>query len=249
MARTRTRSRPFTLSFGALMSTTMSICLRNFLAFALLGILVLSPWIAYMLLLPTIAEHVSMRSFQLIAVIGGLLPSLFGLVLTGAVTYGVVQQMRGKPAGMASCISVGLRSFLGILGTGILAGLRIFLFFLLLIVPGIIEACRLWLAVPAAVMERTSPTKSIDRSIRLTDGSRWTIFGAVLFVVLVTQVTQVVLDRSGLADSNIHLYIGLVIVITISSQIAIATASAVCYFMLRQGKENVAVEELAAVFA
>jgi hypothetical protein len=58
---------------------------------------------------------------------------------------------------------------------------------LLLIVPGVILAVGLVLAIPAVVLEPgLSPMKALSRSWQLTRGSRWRIFGlGVVLLVLI----------------------------------------------------------------
>ena len=241
---TRSSSRPYSLPFGELMSRTFAIYVRNFVPFFLLGLAVFSPWILLVMLTP----QMELRTAQLLLGVGALVNAVLSMVLTGAITFGVVQQMRGKPAGVGACVAQGASSFFTVFGTALLSGLRVLIGFILLIIPGIIEICRLWVAIPAAVMERTGPSRSVDRSITLTDGSRWVVFGTIFFLGVVNGVINYVLDMSGIVGTNVYFYLALLQVVVVMVQIASATASAVAYFMLRKGKENIDVKELAAVF-
>lgn len=235
----------FQLSVGGLVSKTLAVYFRNLLPFLLLSAIVLSPWIALRLYRGNVVEpNVGLNLAEL------LLSTLLTYVLTGAVTYGVVQQLRGEPAGLGQAISQGMRTFLTVLGTGILCGVRIMLFSLLLWVPGIIESIKLYVAIPAAVMEGKGAARAIERSNALTDGSRWQIFGAWLLmftlpIALTVALVFVLHTVSGPTGLHPVAEIGISMVFNAFS----ATMMAVCYFLLRSGKENVDVKELAAVFA
>ncbi len=239
MARTQ-----FSLTVGALVSTSLGIFLRNLIPFVVLAAVVLSPWIVFRL---TVMEDPTNIWAPFV---GMILQSVLGFVLTGALTYGVVQQLREQPAGVAQVLNVGMQSFLRVLGTSLLCGVRIFLFSLLLWVPGIIETCRLFVAIPAAVMEGKGAGASIDRSIRLTDGSRWPIFGAwLLMLVVAIGLGAVGGFMIGAMDPEqlrgvVWLELGIALLVTPFS----ATMGSAAYFLLRRGKENVEPKQIAAVF-
>jgi uncharacterized membrane protein len=180
-----------------------------------------------------------------------LFQQLLTFVLTGAVTFGVVQQMRGQPAGIGPALSRGLQSFFGVLSTGLLCGIRIFLWSLLLWVPGIVESVKLYVAIPAAVMENKVGSEAISRSERLTDGSRWPIFGGWLVILLVPILTMMGLGfalAAGNDDEELRLPLWIELGIAVLFNTLAATMAAVCYFLLRQGRENVDPKQLAAVF-
>jgi len=170
-------------------------------------------------------------------------------VLTGTLTYGVVQQMRGSPASIGDAISKGMQAMPRALGTGLLAGFRIILFTLLLIIPGIMEQVRLYVAIPAAIMEGKGGDVAIQRSIKLTDGSRWPIFGSWLIMILlagplVGVIAFVMIMMTG--DGQIPWWFDVAFSLVIQPLGAVAMA--VCYFLLREGKEQISVEQIAAVF-
>lgn len=252
--RTRTSGRhtqsTFQLSMGDLLASSFSIYLRNLPAFVLLGVFVQAPWIAALLYYWQNPPS-SVRTYQLIALGLQVLSGLLTILLTGAVTFGVVQQMRGVRAGFAASVGKGMSSFLRVLGTGILCGLRIFLFCLLLIVPGIIEAMRLFVAIPASVMEGKVGTAAAERSVRLTLGSRWALFGAWMFTVLLSAGLGMLSGflEEVVARNQSWVPLATTIGIALLVNPLGATIAAVAYFQLRRGKENVDVRELAAVFA
>jgi hypothetical protein len=224
----------------------------------LLGVLFLAPWIAlhiyYTQLLAAappqrIGDPVDMR-LLLLPFAELLLNNLLSFLLTGAVTFGVVQQLRGQPAGIAQVMSTGLSSFGRVFATGFLCGLRILLFTLLLIVPGIIQSVRLYVAIPAAIMEGRDASHSMSRSELLTKGSGWQIFGAWFLIVLVTfglGTLALFLTKSFDAD-EVRVPVWVDLAITLVFGPFSATMMAVAYFLLRKGKENVDPKAIAAVF-
>jgi len=237
------RAPQFKLSLGKLVSQSFSIYFRNFIPFVLLSAVILSPWIAMTIMVPAGPEDTGLL------LIGMMLMMLMTYVLTGALTYGVVQQMRGQPASMGEAVVKGLQSFSRVLGTGLLCGLRIILFTLLLWIPGIREQCRLYVALPAAVMEGTSGSTAVERSIRLTDGSKWQIFGSwfVMFSIPIAIGLFIGFAAESMtADQLAPWWLELVMQLLIAPLSAVAMA--VCYFLLRQGKENKSVQEIGAVF-
>ena len=54
-----------------------------------------------------------------------LLLALLGLVATGAITYGVFQQLRGQRASLRDCLRVGLARLFPVLGVALLVRLAI----------------------------------------------------------------------------------------------------------------------------
>ena len=70
-------------------------------------------------------------------------------------------------------------------------GVRVFLGFLLLIVPGILLMLRYALAVPVAVLETTTISESLSRSAELTRGHRGRIL--IIYVLLFVLVMAVML--------------------------------------------------------
>ena len=241
--------RAFSLPFGLLFSQTLSIYFRNFVPFTLLGAVILAPWAAMELLGPPLDRSPN-AAFPAMRVVTALVQMVLTYLLTGVVTYGVVQQMRGQTASLGNCFSKGMQNLGRSIGTGLLVGLRVILFTLLLIVPGIMEFCRLYVAIPAAIMEERGGGHAVSRSMVLTDGSRWPIFGAgaVIMVMSTLMVFLAGFVVATLGDGLHTASIWFLIVINVIFQTLSATAMAVCYFLLRRGRENVDPAALAAVF-
>ena len=77
----------------------------------------------------------------------------------------------------------GFKNYINVVLAALLSGAIIVAGFILLIVPGIILACRLAF-VPYLVMDKQlDPVKAVEESWRLTKGYGWTIFGMGLLAI------------------------------------------------------------------
>jgi hypothetical protein len=240
----------YTMPMGQALSLGLGTALKNLIPFASLALLIYSPWIAVMVMQPDpMAQEASSRpdpTAMLWTLAALLLPLILNNIAAGALSYGVVQQLRGKRAGIGDCLRRGFSSLPAVLATGMLSGMRIFLFTLLLIIPGIREACRLWVAVPATVAERAGPGRAIQRSIDLTAGSRGAVFGVIFVIGMVSWLLGALEAMLTLRSHTAYLICSVASSLLLS--VWSATSSAVGYFLLRKGKENLDLEELAKVF-
>jgi hypothetical protein len=248
------RAPRFTLTLGSLVGLGLRTYFGCFVPFVLLTTLVLSPWIAVRTALFEDWFEIPVQGFVFVdlAVHWGL-----AYVATGALTFGVVRRLQGERTSLLQVTVQGVRTFLRVLGTSVSCTLVILLYTVLLVVPGIVAAVRLFVAVPVAALERRVGAAAMVRSAELTIGSRPAIFGAWLLVKVVQvgyplllQFVWFSLLRRGAYDfvTHVRLYYWTDIALTILVDAFAATMAAVCYFQLRQGKENVGVEQIAAVF-
>jgi uncharacterized membrane protein len=121
-------------------------------------------------------------------VVLNMLVAAYGLLVLPVVTYGgdwmYLRYMRDEQANVAGVFDGFKKSYLNI----VLANLLVFAIcgigFLLLIVPGIIFACRLAF-VPYLVMDKgLDPVAAIEKSWFMTRGHGWRIFGIYLLALL-----------------------------------------------------------------
>jgi hypothetical protein len=246
-------NRSYRLPTGKLLTMGFGIGVRNLVAFAFLSLLVYSPWVALELVKFDLMADMERNSANLLLLLINLLPLPLGMVVSGAIAYGVVQQLRGKRASLGDCIAHGLRDLGRILGTGAYATLRIGVGMILCFVPGLIETCRLYVAMPVAVIEGCGPRATVRRSIELTDGNRGPIFGVVLLLGLAQFLAGMAAAigfevAAGIQPEPLG-YSLTIIAITILFGVFQSTMAAVAYSLLRKGRENVDIEELEAVFA
>lgn len=240
---------------GSALGRSFKILFRNIVPFGLLAIIFNIPM-----------QFVSMQLTDPGAIGGGNYWFLFalvtlgnlvlGLLLSATLVYGTVLELRGGRAGIVECVSRGLGSLLPVIGVGILLTLIISLGFLIFIIPGIIAFVALWVAVPAAVVERPGVGGSLSRSRELTKGNRWPLFGLILILIILSGVIGAVLG--GLigfgavftdgAELSFTVTLVINVVVHAFSGALLAVASAVAYHDLRIAKEGVSAEQIAAVF-
>ena len=80
-----------------------------------------------------------------------------------------------------------------LLAAGILAGIAIFIGFLLLIVPGLFLLTIWSLIVPAIVIEGKSAGESFGRSRELVRGNGWNVFGVIVITIAIAIVAGIIL--------------------------------------------------------
>jgi hypothetical protein len=240
------RSQPLTV--GALVGTSLSIWLRNLVPFTLLSALLMAPLVAFDVLVVREAARPDGFSPLDFASLG--IAVITSFLLTGAVTFGVVCELRGERASMAVSVAKGLQTFLAVLGTSLLAGIQVVLLLCLLIVPGVLRMLQLYVAVPVAVMEGTSGGAALRRSSGLTAGSRGALFGAHLLAVALVPVgvglLLAALVAARIVEQETMDWINHGVNVLLAP--LASTVPAVAYVMLRQTKENVDARTIAAVF-
>ncbi|MGD0641035.1 MAG: hypothetical protein ABSC22_09845 [Roseiarcus sp.] len=168
---------------------------------------------------------------------------------TATCLFGAYQIMRGRPFTIGASLMVGLRRFGPVLGTSVLGGLLIMVGMLLFLVPGVIIACAIYVALPACVIERLGPANSLRRSRTLTKGYRWPIFGLSLIVFVVAWLLGfgVGFGAARVAPGTLAAPLaGLVAQVLVGAFASVLYA--VVYNDLRIDKEGVDIEHLASVF-
>lgn len=192
---------------------------------------------------PTFALRNSWVTFVAIFV-----SAIFGLLLQSALVRATIEDLNGKRPNIGDCLQIAIRFLLPTLGLGFLVSLASGLAMIALVVPGII----LWLgwsvSVPVLIQERLGVFGSMSRSRALTKGSRWSLFGMFLVLIIIAMVIQ------GAAGVLVYLFHGIAAVIVaglVQSVMAmlLSVAAAVSYVELRQVKEGTSVDELAEIFS
>ena len=185
----------------------------------------------------------------------GVIELLLNYVVTGVLVYVTVQALMGRRAGLGECMVRGLSLIWPVLGVSIVVAIVTGLASLLLVIPGLIVACMLWVAVPAAVVERRGVSASLSRSAELTKGHRWPVFGIIVLSILLALVVSFALgigvailafafDQSSLA---LFSQVAELLATAFITALLAATA-AVSYHDLRFVKEGIEIDEIAAVF-
>lgn len=224
----------------------MSVFGANLVPFCVLALILMIPSLIYTL--AVVANLDPTAAYSPSALLAIVIQMVLSQLIAAAITYGSFQYLRGQPVGIGEALSRGLSLILPMIGVAILAGLAIGLGFILLIVPGIIIAVMLWVAIPAAVVERPGVVASLSRSAELTKGYRWPVFGILVIIVVLAMVVGFVIQFVLAMIGGPTLYaLGNWVVNAVFGAFS-ATVAAVGYYFLRVAKEGVDINEIAKVF-
>ena len=186
-------------------------------------------------------------------------------VLQGAVIHATVSDLSGRRPTFGECLGTGFRFFLPLVAIGLIFAICFVFGLLIFIVPGVLLALAWCVAAPAEVMERTGIFGSFGRSVMLTRNHRGAILGLAIALGFVQWVVQSLIGAvagigigasaaatTGAAGGAFQSLFVLqtvtsLVLATIFASVGQAGVASV-YFELRQTKEGVGAEQLAAVF-
>ncbi len=169
-------------------------------------------------------------------------------VCQAMILYATFQALRGRPVHIGESMAQGLRRAAPVFVASLVSGLITVLGFILLIVPGLIALTMFYVTEPACVVERLGPLDSIGRSIDLTRGYRWPIFGAVFVVGLIDTVVSFILAMMLAHPETLLLYSVIIYAWSTLSRSYQSVLVAIIYHDLRVVKEGIDLEHIAAVF-
>ena len=252
---------------GRVVKRTFGVIGKNLVTFAILSLVVAIPLLALQVNYSQFVGGVTVGEFN-----AGMLRYsamfwfvylLSTLILQAAIVHATVAYLNGKTASLAECLSAGLSALFQIALITVLMFLAFIVGAMLLVVPAIIWAMMWFVAVPACVVERTGVFGAFRRSRALTRGYRWRIFGLYVaylllgFAVGITlaAVTGTVLFPAtpeevieAFEDNLSVLRVAASVISTMITSVIGATLVASIYYELRQVKEGIGPEALAAVF-
>jgi hypothetical protein len=240
-----TSAAPFRV--GLVLSKTFSVFGSRLGGFFLLAFIPMIPLLAVILWAAPSATRVGAAASGAAALGGlaGFLTFFLGIVAQATTLYGAFQQMGGQPFSISESLGVGIRRILPVMGVALLTGLLAGLAAILLVVPGIMVFCMLYVAVPICVIEQLGVFDSLSRSAVLTKGYRWQIFGLLALVTIISFIVQLVLGLLGYGAAwGSVLTFGWQVIATSFSAVLVA----VVYHDLRVAKEGMDTGNLANVF-
>jgi hypothetical protein len=243
---------------GNVLGTGFRIWLKNLVPFVLITAVLYLPVILWGISAASgdaTLEHA--KRIDQFRQMSGLLTNVLNVIVSAALTYGVVMELQGKRASIGSCVATGFGRFFPTLGVGIVVGLAVIGGMILLIVPGVIAMCMFYVAMPASVIEKAGVSAAMKRSRELTDGNKGQIFGLALLLGLmaigvafaagaILLTTPSAGIEAYLAGYERLIYVQLGIHVVFGSLSAVMAA--VAYYYLRNEKEGTTANELALVF-
>ena len=241
---------------------TFSVIKNNLLVFALLSLLAAIPSAALTWAEPTTgASFFDVNAIALTAA-AWLVYVVSMFVLQAALVHGTIAELNGRRASFADCLSTGLKHFVPLLLIAIIYFFVVFCGLIFFVVPGLIVAVMLSVAVPVRVVEHTGVLVSFDRSQGLTKGHRWAIFGLFIAYYIVQMIISMIVlsvvifsvmrsPEAFAIDAGTAKTWPMILASAVAQMINAvlsATGTASIYYELRQIKEGVGPEALASVF-
>ena len=164
----------------------------------------------------------------------------------GALAYVAVRSLRAGAPRVRESLWQSVRAIPCVIVVGVLVGVATVAGTLLFIVPGLILMLVLWVAIPAAVVERRFGS-ALRRSHELTRGHKVPLFGLLLLLAVIDAAGGLVLP-SIVADAapRFGTLAGALVDAVVSSFSAVVIA--VCYHDLRVLKEGMGTGAVAKVF-
>jgi Na+-translocating ferredoxin:NAD+ oxidoreductase RnfD subunit len=247
------------LRIGSMLGRSLQIWLRNFLPFTLLGVVAYAPLLAYTFVVLREPTPERLRHWVFATAVG---PNVLQQVATGMMAYGAFQKLRRRPAGMGATLGAGIERLFPSLLTGLVVGAILAIFFapaayggpaMVLLIPGIVVICTLYVAVPAAILEGVGPGAALHRSRLLTSGHRGAIFGMLFLLGVVNRAVLYTIQMNTIGDrpTDLHqvkVFIWALLAFAIVAGGLQAVTNAVAYHDLRRMKDGVDADELARVF-
>jgi hypothetical protein len=189
-------------------------------------------------------------------------------MILSSLTHGTLQAVRGRVAGLRECLARGLAAIpsiilacLVLLFVAVLVG-GVAMFFIAMILGGLgagafvissafavaslYGATLIWVFIPAIVAERAGALECFSRSLVLTKGHRWGIFGLLVLLALTNWLVSF-LDQILTAVAPLTATI-LGTLWSVSFLGFGPVLAAVGYFQLRIEKEGVAGDDMVRVF-
>jgi hypothetical protein len=173
---------------------------------------------------------------------------LLSFLIQMIITYAAFQELRGQRFSLGGSVAKAVPRLVPALGASIAATILVFLGMILLVIPGLIVAAALYVAIPVCVVERAGPIDSLRRSRELTQGFRGKIFGLLLIVgiaafaagylvrlILLSITGPLVTILAGIAVQMVATAFGAVLV-------------AIIYYRLRVIKDGIDLDKIASVF-
>jgi hypothetical protein len=246
-----------TFRLGDVFSKAFRVFGRHVVAFFLLAVLANLP--AYLvrlavLRLETPSPIAPFTSIGLLATYSAVpVTMICWAVANGAVTYGVVQVLRGRTMSIAQAGAIAVRRFLPLIGVAILVGLLFWLGIVLLIVPGLIVYAMYYVAAPICIAEQAGVGASLSRSRFLTRGHRLQIFGAfvliwVVWLIANIAITSAVIALAGPVTTALRAVQVISYVVPAFLGAFNAVLVGVFYYQLRVAKDGVDIDKIASVF-
>jgi hypothetical protein len=250
-----TTAEPPRLRVGAVFNRAFALLSRDFVKFFLLAliawlpVLIVSFIVGFRYAALGSAEFVGPpQSFEAAGFLVVLLAGASFILSQAVILYGALEQMRDHSFGIGESLMHGLARFFPVLGVYILMTLAIGIGLVLLIVPGMILGMMLFVSLPACIVEKQGPYRSLKRSAELTKGNRWRILGIAILLYLGNVIGGGIVKFALLAVAGVTVAALGGFLWSVIFGAAYAIVVAVVYHDLRAGREGIDIEAIARSF-
>ena len=218
------------LDIGSVLSRSFSVYSRRFVSLTSIGCLAMLPVILVTLIsLPSLAEPAVYWSLALFQI-------MIAFLVQAAITFATVFSLHGRPTTMLDSLAGGLARLFPVIGVSFLGAAAVVCGLLLFVVPGLMVAVAIAVVIPVTVLEKHSVVEALKRSLELTKGFRWQVFGVMLLVGIIgglfSAVMELVFEPLATGDT-VGLYISIVVLLQAIPTVLSAVAIAVVYDDLR----------------
>jgi hypothetical protein len=118
-------------------------------------------------------------------------------LLTGSLTRGAAGSLLGRPVDVGASYGYALSRLGGLIGLALLVGIVSFVGYLFLVIPGVIIAVFLSMAVPAFIVERKGVMDSMSRSWELVSGFWWHTIGVIVVASILASIVNGIFGAIG----------------------------------------------------
>lgn len=241
---------------GRVLTQSFSIFFRNIAPFGLLALVITSPTYLYQMFagVPDFTNLETAPNFSATMVVMGFVGLLLSYLVTAALVYGTLEDLRGNKVSVGDCFSQGIARMFPVTGIAIVNMILIAIAFVFLVIPAFIVITMLWVTVPVAVVERRG-LGSLGRSAELTKGHRWAIFGLLLIMGVVMMAIGMLFGvfsgmsmMGGITDTTYTILLSINWLSGAFIAMFAAILGAVTYHDLRVSKEGLDTDQIASVF-
>jgi hypothetical protein len=189
------------MSVGDILDRGLKILFARLSSFYVISLVTLAPLLAVQLLMPSLFDRLVetpddpsqlLLSLVLSLVATALVVFTVLLILqplqTAAILHVIAQEFVDRPVTVGQAFQFAFSRFGSILLVSFLSGLIIVLGSFLCFIPGIIFAVWYVFVGQVVVVENLKGTRALSRSMALTEGYRWRVFGIGLLLVVVIPV-------------------------------------------------------------
>jgi len=206
---------------GQVLSRSFSTLFRNIVPFGVLALAISSPTYVYVILtgppeIPTSIDPTTYLSeFGIRNLAVTVVDLLLGYLITAALVYGTIQDLKNEPAGLGECFAKGLVLVFPVIGVALVTLLLLLVVFVVTVVPGslilgvigaaigsiaigllsiplflilLAPSIYVWIMLWVTIPVAVIERRglgSLGRSMLLTKGYRWRIFFILLLILVI----------------------------------------------------------------